>query len=64
MVEIISVISAITVNTRRINLFVRQTLPTWLKKGKRQSIPVFGLENPMDTGDGWTIVHGLTESQT
>ena len=33
MVEIISVISAITVNTRRINLFVRQTLPTWLKKG-------------------------------
>ena len=47
------------------NKFVCQTdIANLAKKRKWQSIPVFGLENPMDTGDWWTIVHGLTESQT
>ena len=32
--------------------------------GKWQPTPVFFLENPMDGGAWWAVVHGVTKSQT
>ena len=46
------------------SFYLRSLLNRFTWRRTWQPTPVFLLENPMDTGAWWAVVHGVTKSQT